>query len=261
MGWKPSHGASKPPKRPPPRNAAPAQPAPAPAPPKRPDGRAQALWTKAQPIDWQDPNHCVMRYLIERDLGAIQHDPPSNLRFLPTLDYYHKGEKYSAYPAMIARVDDATNELCAVHVTYLTEHGEKAPVPAAKKVFGTLPPGSAIRLYDHGENLAVCEGIETALALRVGADLWCNVWSTISAVGMSRFAPPEKVRNLSIYADKDANQAGEMAAKALAEKIGRNVNARIFLPTTQQCLNAFKERGEIGKSVDFLDVLSREGRL
>jgi putative DNA primase/helicase len=92
-------------------------------------------------------------------------------------------------------------------------------VPAVKKLMPTAIPGAtrggAIRLYPPSETLAVTEGIETALAVRLATGL--PVWSTICAGGMERLIVPAEVRLVVICADHDT--AGLDAALALARRL------------------------------------------
>jgi len=75
--------------------------------------------------------------------------------------------------------------------------------------------GGAIRLYAPDETLAVTEGIETALAVRVATGL--PLWATYSAGGMARLIVPPDVRLVIICADHDP--AGLDAARTLARRL------------------------------------------
>ncbi|MBL3529144.1 MAG: toprim domain-containing protein [gamma proteobacterium endosymbiont of Lamellibrachia anaximandri] len=123
--------------------------------------------------------------------------------------------------------------MVSVHRTYLTKYGYKAPVESAKKIMGVPYPltcsGAAIRLYPAGKTLAIAEGIETALALRVS--LRMRVWAAISAHGLETIVIPNKVERVLIGADNDKNGRGQLAASRLAKRLrheGREV--RIITP-------------------------------
>jgi putative DNA primase/helicase len=75
--------------------------------------------------------------------------------------------------------------------------------------------GGAIRLYPASETLAIAEGIETALAVRLATGL--PVWSTICAGGMARLVVPAEVELVVICADHDT--AGLDAARVLARRL------------------------------------------
>src|SRR6185295_2478683 len=101
--------------------------------------------------------------------------------------------------------------------------------------------GAAVRLYIPGETLAIAEGIETALAVRLLTGL--PVWAALNERLMRSMVLPREVRLVHIFADSDRNGVGEEAARELGERMRREGRAvRIGLP---------RRVGE-----DFLDVLN-----
>jgi putative DNA primase/helicase len=120
---------------------------------------------------------------------------------------------------MVAKVDGSNGQGVSLHRTFLTLDGRKADVPTVKKLMPSVVPGEtrggAIRLYPASETLAIAEGIETALAVRLATGL--PVWSTICAGGMAQLVVPDEVRLVVICADHDA--AGLDAARALARRL------------------------------------------
>lgn len=120
---------------------------------------------------------------------------------------------------MIAQVHAPDGRVVSLHRTYLTAAGYKARVPEVKKLMSPAIPGvtrgGVIRLYPPGETLAVTEGIETALAVRLATAL--PVWAAVCAGGIARLIVPSEVRLVVICADHDA--AGLDAAKALARRL------------------------------------------
>ncbi|MDV7403125.1 toprim domain-containing protein, partial [Arthrospira platensis SPKY1] len=65
--------------------------------------------------------------------------------------------------------------------------------------------------------LGIAEGIETAFA---AAELFeVPVWSCISANGIESFEPPEGVKQVILFADHDANFAGQAAAYRAAHRL------------------------------------------
>jgi len=172
--------------------------------------------------------HC---YLCQR--GIVLDDLPGALRFQPHLVYRHEDGQPTYHPAMVARVDDPNGQCVTLHRTYLTRDGRKANVPTVKKLMPSVVPGAtrggAIRLYPASETLAITEGIETALAVRLATRL--PVWSTICAGGMARLSVPPEVRLVVICADHDA--AGLDAARALARRLlGEQRRVKILTPDT-----------------------------
>ena len=120
---------------------------------------------------------------------------------------------------MIALIQAPDGTSVSLHRTYLTRDGYKADVPGPKKLMSPAVPratrGGAIRLFPVEETLAVTEGIETGLAVRMAAGL--PVWVAVSAGNMRGLMVPQRVQLLVICADHD--QAGLAAAKALARRM------------------------------------------
>lgn len=196
-------------------------------------------------------------YLKNRGLDL---EEMPDLRFHPRLAY-HDGESVTGYfPAIIGMVKDSCGKAITIHRTYLTEDGRKAPVPNAKKIMSypsdRKAMGSAIQLTQPSKVLAVTEGIETALAVQIGTKI--PTWATVNAIMMQGFIPPKGVELVVVFADKDRSckshpgGTGQMAAKALVERCwAMNIPAIAVMP-----------RGDIPeseKSLDWLDVLNREG--
>lgn len=191
--------------------------------------RLISLWDKAQPITDSAP---AGRYLLNRGLNV-----PNNamaLRYIPELDYWNNGV-LSTFPAMLAAVTSPSGELVALHRTYLTHSGHKAPIPSPKKL---TPPGGSLRgaairlsmptLRNNRLSLGIAEGIETALAAEILGGV--SVWSCISTIGLKSFVVPADVQNLYIFGDRDKNEVGQKAALCLSERVAGKVTARIWIP-------------------------------
>jgi putative DNA primase/helicase len=124
-----------------------------------------------------------------------------------------------------------------LHRTYLASDGlGKAEVESPKKLMRLPPPltctGAAIRLYPAGATIAVCEGIETALALRIA--LRRRVWATISAHGMETIEIPDVVQRVIVGADHDDNGRGEIAAARLARRLtAAGLDVKVLVPRTR----------------------------
>jgi putative DNA primase/helicase len=192
------------------------------------------IWEQARPVTAGD---AVDRYLRGRGLELPAY-PPS-LRFHPALGYYckegaSKARKVAEYPAMLARVDGAHGPV-TLHRTYLHQD-HKLAAPDAKKVLSGGFTGAAVRLAEAGEELAVCEGIETgiALLLATGKPVWC----ALGAGNLEKLWLPETVRSLCIYGDNDADGdfTGQFSAYALARRLRREQadggprTVRVWLP-------------------------------
>ena len=151
----------------------------------------------------------VSKYLNNRGIKII----PPTIRFLP--EYKQEGVYH---PCLIARLDNANGDRVSYKVIHLTADGQKAKVPIVKK---TLPcerdmRGASVKLFTHNGTLAVCEGIETALAHY--QDTKTATWGLDNADNMSKFDCPADVRHLVILADTDGSFVGQSAAYALAKK-------------------------------------------
>jgi len=205
---------------------------PRPRPPAQPDEHKRAalrrVWGEARPITVADPVHV---YLCQR--GIVLDDLPIVLRYHPHLVYRHEDGQHTYHPAMVAKVDGSNGQGVSLYRTYLTPDGRKASVPTPKKLMPSVVPGvtrgAAIRLYPASETIAIAEGIETALAVRLATGL--PVWSTICAGGMARLIVPREVRLVVICADYDA--AGLDAAKTLARRLlAEQRRVKILTPDT-----------------------------
>ena len=204
--------------------------------------RAERTWEGSCPITPGDPVH---KYLTGR--GIVPDAWPEDLRTHPHLDYWEvekdgKPVRTGIFPAMLAVVRNPHGRPVALHRTYLTEDGHKAPVPSPKKIMKVYDlAGSSVRLFTPRDGvLAVCEGVEDALSAWV---LWkIPAWATIGTSGLKGFVPPEDVREILILADND--EPGKRAALDLArrlEEIGKAV--RIRIPSGQKDINALLMEG------------------
>lgn len=202
--------------------------------PERMKKLVQRIWNEARPIVLGDE---VDRYLRGRGLALPSY--PASLRFHPALGYYQKegaakSRKVADHPAMLASVQDPQGAV-TLHRTYL-EAARKLDAPDAKKVLSSGFSGAAVRLAEAADELAVCEGIETGIAvfLATGKPVWC----ALSAGNLEKLWIPESVRNVCIYADNDADGdfTGQASAFALARRLKREEAqsgpriVRVFLP-------------------------------
>lgn len=179
---------------------------------------AKRLWDEARPIAAGDE---VDRYLRNRGLNLPEY--PKVLRCHPALGYFEKdavgkSKKVAEFPAMLACVQGIDGRVVTLHRTYLQDGG-KVPDRDAKKLLSAGIGGAAVRLFHAADELAIAEGIETALAvhLRTGKP----VWAAISAGNMEKVWIPETVRRLCVYADNDADAQfdGQASAYVLARRL------------------------------------------
>jgi len=216
-----------------------AQVAEAPAPTEPSAGRMQVLakriWDEAMPVKVGDP---VDHYLRTRGLQLATY--PKALRFHPALGYFEKdaggkSRKVTEYGAMLACIQGPDGHAVSLHRTYLQD-GQKAPLADAKKILSSGINGAAVRLVEATDELAVCEGIETGIAVHLATGK--PVWSGLSAGNLERLYLPDSVRRVCIYADNDANAQfdGQAFAFALARRLKKEEGrtgprqVQVFLP-------------------------------
>lgn len=139
----------------------------------------------------------------------------------------------------------------------------REPKKSAKLTGDTSIAGCAVLWGEAGRapHLVVAEGIETgaALALAFAAEIAAGhiaVAAAISAGGMEAFQPADATLHLTIAADRDeapkadgrlGSRRGEGAARKLGLRYHEAVRVGIALP------------GDAGESIDWLDVLVRDG--
>ena len=182
----------------------------------------QRLWQEARPLQTGDE---ADRYLHARGVGLPTY--PSVLRCHPCLGYYerdHTGtsRKIAEYPALLAWVQGADSHAITLHRTYV-QHEAKAPVVQPRKLLSSVIKGAAVRLFTATDELAVAEGLETALAVHLATGK--PVWMALNAGNLEQLWLPDGVRRVRIYADNDADGdfTGQASAYALARRLRREV--------------------------------------
>lgn len=167
-------------------------------------------------------------YLKNRGVDLHQ---MSFIREHPNAPYYQDGKLVGYYPAMVNALRNTAGEVISFHVTYLTQDGWKADLEVNKKI---LPPvetitGAAIRLCDLAPEMAITEGIETALGVMTYEKVPC--WAAYSANNLAKFEPPPGIESLVIYGDRDFSFTGQAAAYELARRMQtRGIGVHVALP-------------------------------
>ncbi len=125
-----------------------------------------------------------------------------------------------AWPALVAPVTDANDNLTGVHRIYLDPlcaHGKdfgKAPIADPKRSLGRIR-GQAVRFGLPSPIIVVAEGIENALSIRTAfPDM--TVHAALSAGNLMAYVPLPSTRRLIVALDND--DAGLRADAALAER-------------------------------------------
>ena len=167
-------------------------------------------------------------YLKNRGVGLTQ------MRFMrehPAAPYYQDGQLISEHPAMVNQLINREGQTITFHVTYLSEGGWKAEVNTPKKLMTPTQTitGSAIRLSDPHERMAITEGIETALGVMRYERIPC--WACYAANNLAKFDPPEGIESLIIFGDRDRSFTGQAAAYELARRMqARGIDVEVVLP-------------------------------
>lgn len=181
---------------------------------------AAALWRESIALD----GTLGMRYLENRSI----HGP-----FPPTLRF-HKACRDGPFrrPALIAArtMLGTPDQVTSVQRTFLARDGNgKAPVKVTKKTLGACKGGGVV-LGDIGEALLIAEGVETALSAAAIFRLPAAV-ATLGVAHTRKLIVPESVREIVIATDNDNDEAGRVAAEALAARLRREGRlVRVELP-------------------------------
>jgi putative DNA primase/helicase len=140
----------------------------------------------------------VERYLRARGLSTV----PDALKGHPALFHKDTGRRF---PAVVAPIIGPDGNIKSAHRIFLagpTRYKTTMPVAATIK-------GGAVRLFQPTETLGLAEGIETAIAARELFGI--PTWAALTANGIESFEPPP-ISKLMVFADNDANFAGQKAS-------------------------------------------------
>lgn len=177
----------------------------------------------------------AVRYFAKRGLRLCDDIP--DLRAHASLAYWQVVEDkpvHSAdFPALVAIIRSPEGLAHGLQIKYISEDGNKAPVPDNRKIrslFNGATAYGAIRLAEATDTLAIAEGLETALAVSQNLpDV--PVWCVLSAGGIERFTPPPVVHEVLIFSDNDLNQRGQTAATKAANRLtASGVNVKVLIP-------------------------------
>ncbi|WP_299959395.1 toprim domain-containing protein [uncultured Roseobacter sp.] len=171
------------------------------------------LWAMGQPI----AGTLAELYLSARGLKDLR--SVSALRFHPNCYYWREdanaNDPPEAWPALLAKVTDNAENLTGVHRTWLDpQTADKAPLDPNRKAMGNLL-GHAVRMGSPTDILAVGEGLETMLSLRL-AFAGLPIAAALSSNHLAAFDPSVGVRRLYVAIDND--EAGQVAFDALTNR-------------------------------------------
>ncbi len=186
---------------------------------KRGTERAKTTWLKTKQVK----GTLGERYLRRRSINLPL---PPDLRFHPN-GWHPACKRFPALVGKISMID--SDDLVAVHRTYLVEPGEKAPTAPQKAMLGPAAGGAVAVLRGPGP-IVVAEGIETALSLAEGLEEHQPlVLAALSTSGVSGLWLPDRRRDLIIAPDGDG--PGVNAARTLALRASKlNWSVRLLPP-------------------------------
>jgi len=136
---------------------------------------------------------------------------------------------YGQHSVMVCKIVDHAGERAVnLHLTMLTDDGQKANLDVAKRVMkGKLPDGCAIRLGPEKAVMGVAEGIETAISAAIMFDM--PVWACINGTLLSKWIPPAKAEQITVFGDNDANYTGQSKAYHLANRLEVQYKRRVVV--------------------------------
>lgn len=204
----------------------------------------------------------VREYLRRRGVGSFRSMDFDVVRCHPKLAYYDEDmNKVGEYPAMVCPIQGPDGEVVTLHRTYLTRNGNKPRLPKglSNKKMSSIPHGKnvvggAIRLTALREQhtiLSVGEGLETTAS---AARIYPNIpaWCLVNTALLEGFVPPQQIKTIIVWADKDRSTAGERAAIGLRDRMAPlGVQVLIMLPGMPIPTGK--------KGVDWNDVLLEQG--
>jgi putative DNA primase/helicase len=134
---------------------------------------------------------------------------------------------YGQYPMMVSRILDYNGQRAVnLHLTLLTYDGRKADLEVNKRVMkGKLPDGCAIRLGPEKAVMGVAEGIETAISAAIMFDM--PVWACVNGTLLSKWMPPPKAEQITVFGDNDENFTGQSKAYHLANRLEVQYKRRV----------------------------------
>jgi putative DNA primase/helicase len=154
---------------------------------------AHELWHESGDINGSDAE----RYLIGRGLLPPY---PAALRFHPSVRHPVTRRRH---PSIVAAMISSGGQFVGIHRTYLADDcAAKAQVKCPKMLLGPCR-GSAVRLAEADEEIAVAEGIETALTVQQAIAV--STWAATSAsfVRVLELPPLPVAAKVTIYADHE----------------------------------------------------------
>lgn len=177
------------------------------------------------------------------------------VRFHQSLPCYNEDLEFEGnFPAIVLLVC-AEGRPATIHRHYITPKGEKAPVENSKKMCEVpsdrVVTGGGVYTSGVAEVIDVCEGLETAMSIEMAMGI--PVWPLVNATLLESFNPPQGVKAVRVWADKDVTETGVNAANALKARLWEmGIKCSVMIPSMVI--------PEGAKGVDWADVWVSLGR-
>lgn len=218
--------------------------------------KLEKLFDHAIPAAY-DKTGRIQAYLNSRGLKTDAKTLPFTLGYADELWWGDGQSKPKKLHGLLGSMTDVNCNRITIHRTFLNNKGLKADVAKPKML---MPPpsyigGCSIKIDAPVQTetetfIGLCEGIETALAIREATG--CPMWSCYSDSLLEMVKLPEHITSVLIFADKDVSGAGLEKAEALAARLKREgKHVDIYLPPM--------DIPKGSKSVDWLDVYTATG--
>jgi P4 family phage/plasmid primase-like protien len=176
----------------------------------------------------------VISYLRRR---GITSPPPDSIWFLPNA--------WGSYGAMVGLAKDDDGEVLAVHLVYLTDDGQKAPIKGQKRTHKRVDGWAerAAARFPGRKPVILCEGLETGLSIweATGREVWV-------CLGIANIRKAPVLGHSTVVIARDGDVPGSNADKQILKAV-RNLE--------DQGVTVTVASPPIGE--DFNDVLQREG--
>lgn len=216
--------------------------------------KVKQLWKEASKLGTQAAAPGV-NYLKRRGITLPVSYFGDEVRYHPGIDYWHeeddgKLKHYGKYPALLSLIRNPGGKPCNLHQTFITEQGEKAPVPAVKKMRPRIHDepisGGGLQLCPPVPIIGVGEGLETVTSVMQALGL--PMWGLLNAGMMSNWLPPVGTRVVLGWEDPD--EAGIKSGMALDERL-KSMGIK-YIP-----VNPIEHGFKIGE--DWNDILLKYG--
>lgn len=191
---------------------------------------SDAFRRKAMNDLWLGSRVCVKGDLVDTYLRGRGLALPNNLDVLRLCDRARAPDG-TWHPTMVAMVHGVDGRPVTLHRTFLAPDGRKAVMESPRALMpGSVPDGSAIRLYKHKNRLGIAEGIETAIG--AARRFRMPVWAAVNSTMLAKWIPPDGVDSVTVFGDNDPQFGGQASAYALAHKLSvrHGVSASVEIP-------------------------------